>query len=464
MLFTTVVRPEPRVLSPGADRAGAFHHQTLLACPRGRQRGADGLEKVQASWFFLRKPSPVTAMARRHHGFLHTTLLSLLAAWLVAPSTALATRRLDPTARGLADVPTEEVRPGRSLSDQAQELEDQAGALYNDGRYEDALQAQRESVATHRRLAAGDPSQRQRLAASLHNLGVVLIRLGRKNEAIPPTAEALELYRLDPSTRSAGAPPGIERPLRNLVLLYYETNRPAEALPLADDLVRLHQGATAEDPRARSALMDVLNLRASLLVAVNRSRGALEDLEAAVALARELARQAPRDLLRRHGLAGSLLNLSQVADLLDQVDRALPPAREAEALLRDLARLHPAVTGDWAKALSRLGQAYARQSDAVRARPALEQAVALFRGLDPAGPSRGLDVELGGYRDDLALALEHLAGVNQRLQRPAEARAAGQEALRLYSALAREDPRFQRDVERTSTWMTAWPALTPAPR
>jgi tetratricopeptide (TPR) repeat protein len=404
------------------------------------------------------------AMARRHHGFLRTALFSLVVAWLVGPSTALATRRLDPVAAGLAAGPTEEARPGRNLSEQARELEDQAGALYTSGRYEDALQVQRDSVASHRRLMAGDPSQRARLAASLHNLGVVLIRLGRKNEAIAPTAEALALYREEPVARSGETFPGLERPLRNLVLLYYETNRPLEALPLADDLVRLHQGAAVADPRTRAALMDVLNLRASLLVALNRSRGALKDLEDSVAVARQLAGQAPQDPVLRHGLAGSLLNLSQVADLLDQVDRALPPAREAETLLRDLARLHPALSGDWAKALSRLGQAYARQGDAARARPPLEQAVALLRGLDPAGPSRSLSVELGGYRDDLALTLEHLAVVNQRLHRPEEARAAGEEALRLYTALAREDPRHQRDVERTRTWLTTWPALTPAQR
>jgi tetratricopeptide (TPR) repeat protein len=404
------------------------------------------------------------AMARRHHGFLRTALLGLVVAWLVGPSTALATRRLAPIATGLAAGATEEERPSRNLSDHAQELEDQAGALYNAGRYEDALQVQRDSVASHRRLVARDPSQRARLAASLHNLGVVLIRLGRKNEAIAPTAEALALYREDPAPRRGEASPGLERPLRNLVLLYYEANRPLEALPLADELVRLHQGAAAADPRARASLMDVLNLRASLLVALNRSQGALRDLEDAVVVARQLADEAPQDPVLRHGLAGSLLNLSQVADLLDQVDRAIPPAREAETLLRDLAHLYPALRGDWAKALSRLGQAYARQGDAARARPPLEQAVALLRGLDPAGPSRGLSVELGGYRDDLALALEHLAVVNQRLQRTAEARAAGEEALRLYTTLAREDPRHRRDVERTRAWLTTWPALTPAQR
>ncbi|MEB3316614.1 MAG: tetratricopeptide repeat protein [Cyanobacteriota bacterium] len=409
-------------------------------------------------------PSPVTAMARRHHGFLLTALLSFFTAWLVDPATALATRRLETAPDGLAQPPPGAVLPSRDLSERAQELEDQAGVLYSAGRYEEALQAQRDSVASHRQLAAQDPSQRLRLAAALHNLGVVLIRLERKSEAIAPTAEALALYRAAPSAQGGEASLALERPLRNLVLLHYETNHPLEALPLADELVRLHQDAPVEDPRASAALMDVLNLRASLLVSLNRSDDAMRDLQGAVAIARRQAGQSPENPVLRHGLAGSLLNLSAVADLLGLVDQALPPAQEAETLLRPLASVHPAVNGDWAKALSRLGQAYARQGDAARARPALEQAVGLLRPLNPAGPSRTLNVELGGYRDDLALALETLAAVNQRLQRPKEARAAGEEALRLYITLTQIDPRYQRDVERTRRWLTTWPALTPAQR
>ena len=403
-------------------------------------------------------------LPRWHHGVLLTTLLSLQAACLPGPSSAWATRPLENAASGLAESVADEGQPGRGLSAQARGLEERAGALYNAGRYEEALAVQRESVECHRRLAAQDPSQRLKLAESLHNLGVVLIRLGQKSAAIAPTAEALALYRNDPSARGGEASLALERPLRNLVLLHFEANRPLEALPLADELVVLQQRAAAADPRAQASLMDVLNLRASLFVALNRSREALRDLEGAVALARAQAERFPTNPALRHGLAGSLLNLSQVADLLGLTDQAVPPAREAEAVLAQLAREHPALNGDWAKALSRLGQAYARQGEPARAQASLEQAVALLRSLNPAGPARTLAVEPGGYRDDLALTLETLAVVNQQQQRPREARAAAEEALRVYSDLAREDPRYRQDVERTRAWLTSWPPLTPAQR
>ncbi|MEB3334744.1 MAG: tetratricopeptide repeat protein [Cyanobacteriota bacterium] len=403
-------------------------------------------------------------MARKHLGFVVSSLLSLWAAWVVVPSTALATRRLDPVRGSLAESSAVEVAPLPTLSERARQLEEHAGALYGQGRYGEALQAQRDSVASHRQLVAQDPSQRLRLAASLHNLGVVLIRLGRKGDAIPPTLEALTLYRGAGATEAGEAALAQERPLRNLVLLYFETNRPQEALPLADELVRHHQRAAIVDAASQASQIDVFNLRASLLVALNRPREALRDLERAVAMARQQATQTPEMLALRHGLAGSLLNQSQVADLLGQPREAIPPAQEAEALLRELARLHPAINGDWAKALSRLGQAYAKTGDAARARPPLETAVVLLRGLDPAGPSGSLAVEVGGYRDDLAHALDSLALVNQQLQRPAEARAAGEEALRLYSTLARVDPRYQADVQRMRAWLSPGPEIIPARR
>jgi tetratricopeptide (TPR) repeat protein len=404
------------------------------------------------------------AMAHRHIGFVVSSLLSLCTASLVVSSSALAMRGLDPMAGSLAGSSAVEVAPLPTLSDRAQQLEEQAGALYRQGRYEEALQAQRDSVASHRQLVAQDPSQRLRLAASLHNLGVVLIRLGQKPEAIPPTLEALTLYRAPASTQGGEASVAMERPLRNLVLLYYETHRPQEALPLADELVRLHQRAPIDNDASEAAQIDVFNLRASLLVALNRPREALQDLERAVSLARRQVNQAPQALALRHGLAGSLLNQSQVADVLGQWEAAIPPAREAEALLSDLARLHSGLSGDWAKALNRLGQAYAKTGDAARARPPLETAVALLRGLNPAGPSGSLAVEVGGYRDDLAQALDTLAVVNQHLQRPTEARAAGEEALRIYSALVQVEPRYQADVQRIRAWLSPGPEIIPARR
>lgn len=383
----------------------------------------------------------------------------LLAALCLLPASALAVWRLGPSSPGLLK-PSAAEAPAASLSEAARAAEEQAGAAYSAGRYEDALQAQQRSVAIHRQLVGQDPSQRPKLAASLHNLGVVLIRLGRKAEAVAPTEEALTLYRTTASANGRVAPSAMERPLRNLVLLYFEGNRPQQALPLADELVRIHQTLSPQDPVLQAEQVDVLNLRASLLVILNRPQEALRDLDAAVAQGRQLLQQDPRNPGLQYSLAGSLVNVSQVADLLGNGAQALKPAQEAEALLRQVARSQPQLIGDWAKALSRLGQAYARVGEPLQARAPLEESIDLLRLLARSGPAETLTVEVGGYRDDLAHALETLAVVQQQLNRPQEAQAAAMQALELYRALATVDPRYSKDVERTRAWLSSLPKGT----
>jgi tetratricopeptide (TPR) repeat protein len=392
----------------------------------------------------------------RRSGHPAPPVLSLLLALCLLPASALAVWRLGPSSPGLLE-PSAAEAPAASLSEAARVAEEQAGAAYGAGRFEDAWRSQQRSVDLHRQLVGHDPSQRLKLAASLHNLGVVLIRLGRKDEAVAPTEEALALYRALAFANARDASSAMERPLRNLVLLYLEGNRPQEALPLADELVRLHQVLSPQDPALQAEQVDVLNLRASLLVALNRPREALRDLDGAVAQGRELVRRDPQNPGLQYSLAGSLVNVSQVADLLGDRAQALKPAQEAEALLRQVARRQPQLIGDWAKALSRLGQAHARLSDPAQARAPLEESIDLLRLLSRSGPVETLTVEVGGYRDDLAQALESLAVVHQQLQNPEEARAAAVEAMELYRALATVDPRYGKDVERTRAWLSSLP-------
>jgi tetratricopeptide (TPR) repeat protein len=392
-------------------------------------------------------------------GLLLSSLLGLGAALLLPPHLSRAMLR---SSAPSLDAAVEAEAPRSSAQEEARRAEERAGALYAAGQFEAALAAQRASVGLHRELARKDGSQRAQLAASLHNLGVVLIRLGRKSEAIPPTEEALALYRTVEIRAGGDGTRAQERPLRNLVLLYFETNRAQAALPLADELVRWHQAGKHMDPRARAEGIDVLNLRASLLAALNRPEDALHDLQAAVGLARQLAGPDPQNLGLQYGLAGALVNLSQVADLLGQSREAIAPAEEAEGLLRKLAQVQPMLRGDWAKGLSRLGEAYARSGDPARALAPLRESISVLRTLERTGAAEPLAVETGGYRDDLAHALEVLGLVQQQRRDLDAARAAAEEALALYNNLAEGDPRYEHDVERTRAWLSTLSLRTPA--
>lgn len=402
-------------------------------------------------------PRPFHRRSPRQVGHAFSPVLGLIAALCLLPASALAIFRVVPPSDGSVAASGAEA-PGRSLADAAREAEEQAGAAYGAGRYGEALRAQQRSVVIHRQLVGQDPSQRPKLAASLHNLAVVLIRLGKKAEAVAPTEESLALYRA--SALGGEGSIVLERPLRNLVLLYFEANRPQEALPLADELLRIHQELSAKHPKLSAEQVDVLNLRASLLLALDRPQEAFRDLEAAVSKGRTLLQLDPSNPALQYGLAGSLVNFSQVADLLGNEAQALKPAQEAEGLLRHMASGQPRLIGDWAKALSRLGQAQARVGDAANARAHLKEAIDLLRLLAAAGPSGSLTVEVGGYRDDLAHALELLAAVEQQLKHPQDARAAGMEAMEQFRVLATIDPRYSKDVERTRAWLNSLPQAT----
>ena len=64
------------------------------------------------------------------------------------------------------------------------------------GRPEEALPRTQEAVDAYRELAAANPDRYQaNLAASLFDLGVRFFRLGRPEEALPRTQEAVDAYR-----------------------------------------------------------------------------------------------------------------------------------------------------------------------------------------------------------------------------------------------------------------------------
>jgi tetratricopeptide (TPR) repeat protein len=76
------------------------------------------------------------------------------------------------------------------------------------GRREEALQATQEAVDLYRRLAAQHPDAfLPDLAGSLNNLGAMLSEMGRRAEALQATQEAVDLYRRwPPSTPTPSSP------------------------------------------------------------------------------------------------------------------------------------------------------------------------------------------------------------------------------------------------------------------
>jgi tetratricopeptide (TPR) repeat protein len=257
----------------------------------------------------------------------------------------------------------------------------------NLGKLDEALSASREAVDIHRRLAETDPDNfRPNLASSLQNRGNQLAKLGRHDEALEAAAQAVELYRS------------------------LAKNRPDRFLP---DL------ATS------------LNSLGNHLSDLGRREAALAAIQEAVDIYRPLADARPKAFL--HRLALALNNLGNRLSNLGHRNDALAAGQQAADIYRRLADAQPdAYLPDLAMSLDNLGN---RLLDAGRPKDAGEatrKAVDIYRRLADDRPE--------AFLSDLAMSLGNLAGKLVRLELREEALAAAQEAVAIFRRLAGPRP------------------------
>jgi tetratricopeptide (TPR) repeat protein len=110
------------------------------------------------------------------------------------------------------------------------------------GRREEALAPTEEAVTIRRRLAEAQPAAYlPDLAGSLNNLGILLSGLGRREEALAPTEEAAALYRRLAEAQPAAYLPDLAGSLNNLGILLSGLGRREEALAATDEAVEIRR-------------------------------------------------------------------------------------------------------------------------------------------------------------------------------------------------------------------------------
>jgi tetratricopeptide (TPR) repeat protein len=98
------------------------------------------------------------------------------------------------------------------------------------GRRDDALGPTREAVDIYRVLADANPAAHlPNLARSLNNLGNRLSEVGRRDDALGPTREAVDIYRVLADANPAAHLPNLARSLNNLGIMLSEVGRDDEA-------------------------------------------------------------------------------------------------------------------------------------------------------------------------------------------------------------------------------------------
>jgi tetratricopeptide (TPR) repeat protein len=301
------------------------------------------------------------------------------------------------------------------------------------GRRQEALAPTEEALKIRRELAKTNPAFQGDLAAALGNLGNRYSELGRRQEALAPTEEAVKIYR-----ELAKANPAflndLAASLNNLGISYSELGRRQEALAPTEEAVKIRRELAKTNPAVLPNLAASLNNLGVHYSNLGRRQEALDPTEEAVKIYRGLAKTNPAF---QGDLARSLNNLGNRYSELGRRQEALVPTEEALKIYRELAKTNPAFQGDLARSLTSLGVSYSELGRRQEALAPTEEAVKVFRELAKTNPA---------IQGDLAASLNNLGIIYSDLGRRQEALAPTEEAVKIRRELAKTNPAFQDDL------------------
>ncbi|WP_415111479.1 tetratricopeptide repeat protein [Propioniciclava sp.] len=227
----------------------------------------------------------------------------------------------------------------------AEAVHNYAISLADVGRRDEALAPAKEALDLRRLLAEANPAAYlPDLAGSLHNYAIRLADVGRRDEALAPAKEALDLRRLLAEANPAAYLPRLAGSLNNYAISLAEVGRRDEALAPAKEALDLRRLLAEANPAAYLPdLAMSLNNYAISLAEVGRRDEALAPAKEALDLRRLLAEANPAAYLP--DLAMSLNNYAIRLGEVGRRDEALAPAKEALDLRRLLAEANPAAYG-----------------------------------------------------------------------------------------------------------------------
>ncbi|MFL5351079.1 tetratricopeptide repeat protein [Archangium sp.] len=319
-------------------------------------------------------------------------------------------------------------------------LGNRSGAL---GRREEALQATHEAVEVYRVLAERNPDAfRPSLAGSLNNLGIRMNALGRREEALQATHEAVEVYRALAERNPDAFRPNLAMSLNNLGIRMSALGRRAEALQVTREAVEIYRVLAERNPDAfRPSLAGSLNNLGNWLGELGQPAEALQATIEAVDVCRELAKRNPDAF--QPDLAGSLNNLGNRLGELDRHEEALEATRETVEVFRELAKRNPeAFWPALAGGINNLGNRLDELGRHAEALDTTREAVELRRELAKRNPNT--------FRPDLATSLHNLGVTLSELGQHKEALQVMREAVELRQELAKHNPDAFRPKLATS--------------
>jgi tetratricopeptide (TPR) repeat protein len=323
-------------------------------------------------------------------------------------------------------------RPDVHLPDLAAALNRRSERLAEVGRLDDALRVVQEAGQIYRGLAARQPDvYLSEFALFGNNLGRWLGTLGYLPEALTHTRQAVDTYRRLAAERPGTHLPDLAMALHHMSVRLAALDRLEDALAAAHEAVDIRQRLADDAPDAHLAdLAASLNDLADRLAALGQVREALVPGEVAVGIFERLATDRPGAYLS--DLARSLNSLAVRRARLGQPVPALTAAQLSVGTYRHVSRVLTAPQrSDFAMSLKNLADLHHVLGLPGAAEHATE-ALEMVRGLAARWPE--------AYLPALAACLNNFSVILHAHGRDVECLAAAEEAVRLRRILARLRP------------------------
>lgn len=296
-----------------------------------------------------------------------------------------------------------------------------AVVLHDAGRWEEAVEAARESAARRREVGATDSDQLARLSDSLEVAANSLTRLRRLEEADAVSAEVVAMRARLPWSERA-------RALLNRAATLTEAGRHAEGLEAVLELVRSARERPARGGGDATYVAGLCNL-AVLLRMNGRWREAIEVQALAVGELRLAARVGGAEALG--DLARALANQASMHLESGRAEEAETPGAEALALRESLATRSPEALADLTDSLNNQAIVLDQLGRTAEAEPLVARCVELRRRLHDARPQ--------AWGRPFANALVTHCHVLTRADRAEAGLVAGREGVDLLRSLAARD-------------------------
>ncbi|HEV8579755.1 MAG TPA: tetratricopeptide repeat protein [Thermoanaerobaculia bacterium] len=216
------------------------------------------------------------------------------------------------------------------------------------------------ALSSLRALEAPTEAQQVELSRLALHLGNRLSDLGRREDALVATREAVEIYRQLAQLRPDAFRPDLATSLNNLGNRLSDLGRREDALVATREAVEIYRQLAQLRPDAfRPDLAMSLNNLGARLSALGRREDALVATREAVEIRRQLAQLRPDAF--RPDLAGSLGNLSRIFGELGQTEEAFQAIDEAVRIYAPLFLRLPAAFAPW---MSMMVRAYLARAEA----------------------------------------------------------------------------------------------------